>query len=163
MILLDNIGSDLAANYVRLTPENFFKDWVFLEPAEERKVRSMMRRGGDHEIRIKYRIVEERFGSLVCHIMKIDPPSIGQRWDQIRHEYNVKEHNVTHELTQIRNRQMGPVKYRAIKFEEGTGFVDGSVAHIWTQIPTQPALKSLKVLNILHFHINDCSDEVTID
>ena len=77
MILLDNVGSDLAANYVRLNPDTFFKEWTFLEPLEERKVRSMMRRGGDHEIRIKYRVVEERFGSLVCHISAIDPPSIG--------------------------------------------------------------------------------------
>ena len=53
----------------------------------------------------------------------------------------------------------GRVEFKAIEADNTSGHVQGSTAHIWTAVPKIGA----RMLNILHFHINDMSDEVTID
>lgn len=60
-------------------------------------------------------------------------------------------------MTHVENRTFGPVKFMAI--EQDAGHVQGSTAEIWTAIPKM----GVKMLNILHFHINDMSEEVPID
>ena len=49
--------------------------------------------------------------------------------------------------------------FKAVEADQGAGHVTGSTAHIWTAIPRI----GVKMLNILHFHINDMSEEVSID
>ena len=53
----------------------------------------------------------------------------------------------------------GKVLFKAIEADNKAGHVQGSTAHVWTAVPKIKA----PMLNILHFHINDMSDEVTID
>ena len=59
----------------------------------------------------------------------------------------------------IENRNLGKVLFNAIEHDTNAGHVQGSTAEIWTTIPNI----GVPMLNILHFHINDMSDEVSID
>lgn len=59
----------------------------------------------------------------------------------------------------IENRNLCKVLFNGVEHDNQAGHVQGSTAHIWTAVPKV----GVKMLNILHFHINDMSDEVSID
>ena len=80
-------------------------------------------------------------------------------WEHIKDQYNVVYHPITKKITLVENRNFSKVKFNAIEADQSSGFVQGSTAHIWTAIPKI----GNPMLNILHFHINDMSDEVSID
>ena len=49
--------------------------------------------------------------------------------------------------------------FKAIELDASAGHVQGSTAQIWTSLPKI----GIPMLNILHFHINDTSEEIAID
>jgi len=74
-------------------------------------------------------------------------------------EYNIINHISTKKVTNVENRTLGKVQFKAIEQDASAGHVQGSEAQIWTAVPKI----GIPMLNILHFHINDTSDEVPID
>ena len=68
-------------------------------------------------------------------------------------------HPATKAITLVENRGFGKVLFKAIEADQSSGHVQGSKAEIWTAIPKI----GVPMLNILHFHINDMSDEVSIE
>ena len=68
-------------------------------------------------------------------------------------------HPSTKKITLLESRAFGKVHFNAIEADQSAGYVQGSTAEIWTAIPKI----GLPMLNILHFHINDMSDEVSIE
>ena len=51
---------------------------------------------------------------------------------------------------------MGGVQFKAILMDQGAGFQQNSTVQIWTS-------HNDKIFNIVHIHVNDCSEEVPID
>ena len=51
---------------------------------------------------------------------------------------------------------MGEVKFKAIQIDSDAGFQLNSTFQIWTN-------HNNKIFNIIHIHVNDCSEEVPID
>jgi hypothetical protein len=51
---------------------------------------------------------------------------------------------------------MGEVQFKAILMDQEAGFQQNSVIQIWTS-------HNNKIFNIVHIHVNDCSEEVPID
>jgi len=51
---------------------------------------------------------------------------------------------------------MGSVQFKAIQLDKEAGFQPNSTVQIWTN-------HNSKIFNIIHIHVNDCSEEVPID
>jgi hypothetical protein len=64
---------------------------------------------------------------------------------------------VTKEITNVVNRTYGEVIYKAIRLDATSGFVMGSTIKLWT------VKQTVDILNIIHIHLNDTSDETSID
>jgi len=83
--------------------------------------------------------------------MEIKPPTININ------DYDI---NYVHEkgaIMAISNRKLHTeIKFQATSIMEKEGFVAGSCIEIWTQ------LRAEEGLNIIHLHLNDTSDEVTL-
>ena len=65
-------------------------------------------------------------------------------------------------ITGINSRTYGPIVCKAIQIDNEAGFVQTSEAEIWTHVPSIAA-KMGSMINIIHFHINDTSEEASID
>jgi hypothetical protein len=57
----------------------------------------------------------------------------------------------------VNNKRYGPVKYIATAIDQECGYVSGSTVHIYT------TKYAADMLNIVHIHINDMSDFVTVE
>ena len=64
---------------------------------------------------------------------------------------------MTKEITNVVNRTYGEVIYKAIRLDATSGFVMGSTIKLWT------VKQTVDILNIIHIHLNDTSDETSID
>jgi hypothetical protein len=64
---------------------------------------------------------------------------------------------MTKEITNVVNRTYGEVIYKAIRLDATSGFVIGSTIKLWT------VKQKVDILNIIHIHLNDTSDETSID
>ena len=64
---------------------------------------------------------------------------------------------MTKEITNVVNRTYGEVIYKALRLDATSGFVMGSTIKLWTVTQT------VEILNIIHIHLNDTSDEAAID
>jgi len=72
-------------------------------------------------------------------------------------DYNITFHPQTKMITNVTNRSYGEIKFKAIKIDESSGYVIGSELKLWT------SCLSKDVLNIVHIHLNDTSDEASVD
>ncbi len=99
--------------------------------------------------KVKYQIIED----LCCpvEIMKGDGSQISLA------DYNI-EHTSQGGIKGVSNKKYGPVKYIALEMDKACGYVKGSKVIIYTT-----EYNKLDMLNIVHVHINDMSDEVTIE
>lgn len=70
--------------------------------------------------------------------------------------YIITYHPTTKDVTNIRNRKMGDVRFKAVKLDEGAGYQSNSTVKLWTH-------HNRKVFDICHMHVNDTSDQVPID
>jgi hypothetical protein len=96
-------------------------------------------------------------GLKECVTQEILPAHIGFDFNQMNHDYNIRWHPVTKEIMAVSNRVYGDVVFRAIKLDESSGYVMGSIMKLWT------TKLGPEVLNIIHIHLNDTSDEATVD
>ena len=72
-------------------------------------------------------------------------------------DYDIRFDKSLNKIMEIRNINLGLVKYESIKIDEECGYVSGSKFLVYTS-----AFKE-DMLNILHIHLNDMSEEVTIE
>ena len=154
-IILKNLNANKAANFRKMHYDKFGDCWMLLDWQQEHDFRTKLRKGkGEHVIVIHYQIL---YGE--CCITEVGPSHIGQYWESIKMEYNIVNHPSTKKITNIENRTLGRVEFKVIEQDANAGHVQGSTAHIWTAIPKI----GVPMVNILHFHINDMSDEIPID
>ena len=119
-----------------------------------------MRRKKEHIITLHYQIFfDERSTGRECFITSVEPERLGLNWDFIKEQYNIVHHPSTKQITHVENRALGKVLFNAVEADQTAGHVKGSTAEIWTSIPKI----GVPMLNIIHFHINDMSDEVSMD
>jgi len=74
-------------------------------------------------------------------------------------EYNIKV-NPNFEgkaILGIENRRFGPIKYHEVNVDLECGYVQGSIVKIYSNEHAQG------MLNILHVHVNDMSEQVTLE
>lgn len=108
---------------------------------------------------VKYRtfMMEVEDGEFIAEVL---PEEIkrGDGFQLNLLEYEIKVKNL-HEavINQVYNRKFGPVKYHAHAIDQECGLVLGSTIHIYTCEQTK------SILNIIHCHINDMSDSVTLE
>jgi len=71
-------------------------------------------------------------------------------------DYDIRP-NHEGKIKEVLSRGFGPIKYKATSIDSECGYVVGSTAEIYTQ-----EFNKEDMLNILHVHINDMSDSVTL-
>jgi hypothetical protein len=76
---------------------------------------------------------------------------------EFQDHYNISFHNYNKRVTNVVNKGYGNVQFLAIEMDESSGFVHGSAMKIWTNVPNKD------MLNIVHVHLNDTSESVSID
>lgn len=135
--------------------EEFFRDFQFMSADQEKSLRRALLTTDNHVFIVKY-TVKVLDGQRECITKEILPKGLGSLTN-IQMDYNILFHPVTKEITNVVSRKYGNIIYRAIRVDDESGFVLGSVVKLWT---VQPA-KDL--LNIIHIHLNDTSDEATVD
>jgi len=72
-------------------------------------------------------------------------------------QYEEVRDKSTQAIVNVRHRKLGNIRYKAIRMDEASGFQLGSVLKIWTHKAGD------EMLNILHIHVNEGSDSVSID
>ena len=146
-----------SANIKNLSPHEFNENYVILEPNNEIFWRKQLL-GENYIFTIKYSIIVIN-GKKESVIQQILPTRLGFNSSyQMLKEYHITQHPLTREVTSIENRRMGmcEVKFKAILMDQGAGFQQNSTVQIWTN-------HNNKIFNIVHIHVNDCSEEVPID
>ena len=122
----------------------------------------MMERQRDFMFYIKYQRtafpVDDDGGDMIVEVL----PQEIRRGDGIRislSDYYIRVNNDFDgkAILGIENRQYGPIKYHEVNVDIECGYVTGSVVKIFTNEHEKG------MLNILHVHIEDMSDEVTLE
>ena len=72
-------------------------------------------------------------------------------------DYDIRYDKSQNRITEIRHRTFGLVKFNSYKIDEECGYVRGSPLIIYT------AKYKDDILNIIHIHVNDLSESVTIE
>ena len=90
-------------------------------------------------------------GEPICLPLEIKPDSISIN------DYDIKFDKTTRTITEIVNRKYGPVLFSARHIDDQLGFVSRSVIEVFT------AAHGEDVLNVLHMHVNDMCDSVTVE
>lgn len=72
-------------------------------------------------------------------------------------DYDIRFDKSSQRIQEIRHRQLGLIKFNSYRIDEECGYVRGSITKVYT------CIYSTDMLNLLHIHINDTSEEVTID
>lgn len=101
-------------------------------------------------ITVLYQIIDFD-GEESCCPIEITPRGISLQ------DYNISFHQALQKIQSIQHKDDGKVKFNAVLISEDCGFVYESVIEIFT------SELSSHILNILHIHIEDTSDEIPID
>ena len=72
-------------------------------------------------------------------------------------DYKINNNGTTKDIMSVISNRFGKIKYKAIKLAADAGLVLGGMVKIWTH-QFRP-----QILNIVHIHVNDIADEVTLD
>jgi hypothetical protein len=88
---------------------------------------------------------------LECFPVEILPQGIPIK------DYDIRFDKSSLRVNEIRHRQFGLIKFNSYKIDEMCGYVRGSITRVYTHL-FRP-----EMLNIVHIHINDTSEQVTID
>ena len=103
----------------------------------------------DHIIVVKYKIM------TIQHKQECVPQEVLPKHLYLK-DYIINFNNQK-KVTNVVNRIFGEVKFQAFQIDEASGYVMGSVIKLWTNRVKDG------MLNIMHMHVNDTSDEVTMD
>ena len=90
--------------------DKFSDNWMFLDWKLEHDIRMKLRKRKEHVIVIHYQILGGE-----CCITEVSPPRIGQHWDNIKNEYRIVHHISTQKITDVENRNLGRVAFKAIE------------------------------------------------
>lgn len=104
----------------------------------------------EHVFTVKYQVLQ--FDDEV-ECMPIEVYPVGVKIQ----EYDIRFNKETKQISDITNKKYGQVKYQAFRVDQECGYVRGSVLKIYSHE------YSNNFLNIVHVHVNDTSDEVSIE
>ena len=88
---------------------------------------------------------------MECLPLEIKPKGIDPN------RYDIRFDKELNRILGVRNYSWGEVKYEQYKIDETCGYVVGSKMKVYTSTYKED------MLNIVHVHLNDMSDEVTIE
>ena len=77
-------------------------------------------------------------------------------------DYHVNLNQMTQKIDTITHHSHGPVQFRATEIDKEAGYILSSVMRIYSTIYTHKP-SGLKMLNLIHCHLNDTGDDVTFD
>ena len=135
----------------------FFKEFRFMDEMEEKNLKRSLYNTDGHTFIIKYqvKIINSR---RECITEEILPERLGcYDINHLMQDYKITFHPVTKQITNVANRAYGEVMFHPIKLDDQSGYVIGSTLSIWSSKVNQD------VLNILHIHLNDTSEEAAIE
>ena len=72
-------------------------------------------------------------------------------------DYDIRYDKTDDRIYEIRHKELGLVKFVSQKIDEDCGYVSFSKMVVYTTV------YKADILNIVHIHLNDVSEEVTID
>ena len=72
-------------------------------------------------------------------------------------DYDIRYDKADDRIYEIRHKELGLVKFVSQKIDEDCGYVSFSKMVVYTAVYKED------ILNIVHIHLNDVSEEVTID
>ena len=124
----------------------FLLCYQIMNQTDENRLRQEVYFSKKHNLFIKYFAREGE-----CFPMEIRPQvNLG--------DYDINFDQQKNVISTIRNKMLGTeVMFHDLTLNELQGYVPGTVMEIWTQ------LVDGETLNIVHLHVNDTSDEVTLD
>ena len=109
-IQLNNLISTKSANFRKMYYDKFCDNWMFLDWKLEHSIRKRLSKKKENVIVIHYQI----FGNECC-ITEVTPRRIGEHWESIKLAYNIVNHVSTQKITNIENRTLGRVSFKAIE------------------------------------------------
>ena len=130
-----------------------------LSQIEEMQVRRDILDEKECKFIIKYQILDIE-GQVECLPMEIGPKRLSL------HDYEIKFNANSKKIESIVNKNYGLVEFKAIELGNDIGgYLLGSKMQIFSTIYdcVLPNAEQIQMLNIVHIHLNDNSDEVTID
>lgn len=153
-ILLDE--KQTTINLVATNENTFFTNYQMYTVEEENDIKHEALNSKEHVFTVKYQLLhlgDEGESEVECMPVEIYPPGLKVQ------DYDIRFDKDQDRITEIRNKQLGLVKFAYYKIDEACGYVQGSVMRIYTS----PYQGGGDMLNLIHVHVNDTSDEVTID
>lgn len=113
-------------------------------------MRNQINNTKDFIFQIKYQAVDFGEGSE-CLPVEIKPSGVSMQ------NYDIRFDNRANKILEIRHKHLGLIKYESIRIDEECGYVNGSRLTVFTSFYKEG------MLNIVHIHLNDMSESVTIE
>lgn len=101
-------------------------------------------------MQIKFQVMAEEGFDAECMPLEISPPQANIL------DYDIKFNNQSMEITEVINKEYGKIQFSALLIDQEASYVLGSKITVYTTI-YRP-----NMLNIVHVHLNDMSDEATV-
>eukprot|EP00347_Sterkiella_histriomuscorum_P004825 403358945 len=149
-ILLDD-KAGLMINLVATNESSFFTNYALYSLQDENDIKRDQLNNKEHTFTVKYQLLPIDDNEVECMPVEIYPVGVNIN------DYNIRFDKGQDKITEITNKQYGLVKYNCYRIDEECGYVRGSVTKIYT------SEFSGNMLNIIHVHVNDTSEEVGID
>ena len=77
-------------------------------------------------------------------------------------DYEIKFNANSKKIESVLNKKFGLVEFKSIELGDIGGYMMGSSMKLWSSMYTHKQSK-VEMLNIVHIHLNDSSDEVTLE
>ena len=150
-ILLDD---QRTTNLVTANENSLFTSFQFYHTIDEAALKHSILHSKEHQFIIKYQVfpISDDDPSLVeCLPIEILPAglSIG--------DYDIRFDQSAQRVKEIVNKRLGLVKFNSYRIDEQCGYVRGSIIKLYSHVFRSD------ILNIVHIHVNDTSEEVTFD
>ena len=150
-ILLDD---KRTTNIVSVNENSLFSSYQFYHPIDEAALKHSILHSKDHQFIIKYQVfpISDDDETLVeCLPVEILPMGLSLQ------DYDIRFDQAEQRVKEIRNRKLGLVKFNSYRIDQQCGYVRGSIIKLYSHL-FRP-----DILNIVHIHVNDTSEEVTFD
>lgn len=149
ILLEDNQGLNL--NLVSANESSFFQKFSLYSLQEENEVKREALSTKEHVFSVKYQLMAFDGENLECLPLEINPRGLPVN------DYDIKFSKEQSKITSVVHKQQGAVKFSSFRVDEECGYVRGSTVKIFT------AEQSDSILNIVHVHVNDTSEEVVLE
>ncbi|CDW89559.1 UNKNOWN [Stylonychia lemnae] len=148
-VLLDD-KQGLVVNLVSTNEDTFFTKYSLYNLEDENNFKRDMLNTKEHVFTVKYQLMQID-DQMECMPLEVYPTGV-----QIQ-DYDIRFNKQAEAITQVINKEFGQVKFQSFRIDQECGYVRGSVTKIYT------CEYLANVLNIIHVHVNDTSDEVSIE